>query len=77
MIMPILYNRDMTNTNTRGNEMITEQVKIVVHTSTNKVAKVVTVESDGSFYMVDGLVNRLINRDFPIGTVIWSGWNYI
>jgi len=65
------------NNNAKENNMLTEQVKITVQTSTDKLAKVVTIDSDGSFIMVNGIVNRIINQDFPIGTVISSGWNYI
>jgi len=57
--------------------MLKEKVQITVTSNNKKFAKVYTIESDGSFRMVEGKVNAIVNREWPIGTVQTVSWNYL
>jgi hypothetical protein len=57
--------------------MFKETVKITVTSNNKKFAKIYTIESDGSSHMVEGKVNAIVNREWPIGTVQYVSWNYI
>ena len=57
--------------------MFKETVKITVTSNNKKFVKIYTIESDGSFHMVEGKVNAIVNREWPIGTVQYVSWNYI
>jgi len=57
--------------------MLKEKVKITVTSNNKKFTKIYTIESDGSFRMVEGKVNAIVNREWPIGTVQNVSWNYL
>ena len=59
--------------------MLKENVKIIVTRSDDnqRFERIESIETDGSFDAVQSAVSRIVNRDFPIGTVLTSSWQYV
>ncbi len=58
--------------------MIKEWVQVIVVKSSNneRVSQWHLVETDGSYDAVQIAVNRIINRNFLVGDVLTSHWQY-
>ena len=56
--------------------MFKELIKIVVCSEGQKFAKTYQIESDGAYDSVCSAVAKIVNREWPVGTVQSFFWQY-